>query len=195
MHSTLSLRSLLLTVAALALWMLLTRLPEASQWLHVRDASLAVFFIGGLLLRSPLAFAGFVALAFGIDAVVFARTDMLHLCLSPAYGFLVPAYGALWFTGRWLAPRTRMDARGLVLAGAAGCAAVVVSFAISNGSFYLLGGLFSAPSFSGFVEQFARYAPGFVLTGGAWIVVGLAVVRLLSPEGLRVHARAAILPR
>lgn len=176
---------LLPTLAVLALWMLLTRLPDASQWLHVRDASMAVFFLGGLLLRNPLAFAGFVALAFGIDAVVFARTDMLHICLSPAYGFLIPAYGALWFAGRWLAPRTRADARGLVIAAAAGMSAALLSFAISNGSFYVLSGLFGELSLAGFAEQFARYAPGFVLTGSAWIVLGLFVVGLLrrpAPE-------------
>ncbi|SDD46914.1 hypothetical protein [Aquimonas voraii] len=190
MHLNLSQRSPLLTVAALGLWMLLTRLPEASQWLHLRDASLAVFFLGGLLLRSPLAFAGFVALAFGIDAVVFARTDMLHLCLSPAYGFLIPAYGALWFTGRWLAPGTRMDTRGLVLTGAAGCAATVVSFAISNGAFYLLSGLFVDVSVSGFAEQFMRHAPGFVLTGWAWIAVGLCLIRLSRRESQTAAAQA-----
>lgn len=192
MHSTLSERPLPLlpTLAALALWMLLTRLPDASQWLHVRDASMAVFFLGGLLLRSPLAFAGFIALAFGIDAVVFARTDMLHVCLSPAYGFLIPAYGALWFAGRWLAPRTRVDARGLVIAGGVGVGAAVLSFAISNGSFYLLSGLFGALSVAGFAEQFARYAPGFVLTGSAWIVLGLALVWLLRREARGVAARA-----
>jgi hypothetical protein len=170
-------------LCALALWMLLTRLPDASQWLHLRDASMAVFFIGGLLLRSPLAFAGFIALAFGIDAVVFARTDMLHLCLSPAYGFLIPAYGALWFSGRWLAPRTRGDARGGVLAAAAGGVAASLSFLISNGSFYLLSGLFGELSLAGFAAQFARYAPGFVLTGSAWIVLGLCAVALLQQRG------------
>lgn len=180
---------LLPTLAVLAVWMLLTRLPDASQWLHVRDASMAVFFIGGLLLRNPLAFAGFIALAFGIDAVVFARTDMLHICLSPAYGFLIPAYGLLWFAGRWLASRTRTDARGFVLAAAAGCVAALLSFAISNGSFYVLSGLFGELSVAGFATQFARYAPSFVLTGSAWIVLGLFVIGLLRrPVSEAAHA-------
>ncbi|MFY8133389.1 MAG: hypothetical protein ACOVKS_00130 [Aquimonas sp.] len=192
MHSNLIDRTwpVLPTAAALALWMLLTRLPDASQWLHVRDASMAVFFLGGLLLRSPLAFTGFIALALGIDVAVFARTDMLHLCLSPAYGFLIPAYGLLWFAGRGLAGRTRADARGLVLASAAGGLAALLSFAISNGSFYLLSGLFGELSVFGFAEQFARYAPGFVLTGSAWIVLGLAIVWLLQREARGAAARA-----
>jgi hypothetical protein len=115
--------------------------------------------------------------------VVFARTDMLHLCLSPAYGFLIPAYGALWFSGRWLAPRTRGDARGGVLAAAAGGVAASLSFLISNGSFYLLSGLFGELSLAGFAAQFARYAPGFALTGSAWIVLGLCAVALLQQRG------------
>ena len=68
--------------------------------------------------------------------------------------------------------------------------AALLSFAISNGSFYLLSGLFGALSLAGFAEQFARYAPGFVLTGSAWIVLGLAVVWLLQREARGVAARA-----
>lgn len=169
---------LLPTAAALALWMLLTRLPDASQLLHLRDASLAVFFLGGLLLRRPLWLLPFLALAFGIDALVFARTDMLHLCLSPAYGFLVPAYGLLWFAGRSLDVRLRFDAAGLTLAAGVGFSAVLASFAISNGSFYVLSGLFGELSLAGFLEQFARYAPGFVLTASAWMLGGLALLAL-----------------
>jgi len=169
-------------MTVLAAWMLATRLPDAAQLLHLQDASMAVFFLGGLLLRRPLAFAALALLALGIDVLVFSRTDMLHICLSPAYAFLVPAYALLWFGGRALTGRFDGSARALVLISLAGVACAIASFAISNGSFYALSGLFGELSAAGFGAQFLRYAPSFVLVGSAWICLGLGVAAL----GLRV---------
>ena len=183
MHSLTRSRAIAI-LAVLALWMLVTRLPDASQLLHLRDASLAVFFIGGLLLRRTAPFVLLLVLAVGIDAVVFARTDMLHVCLSPAYAFLLPAYALLWFGGRALSQRFDGRAPGVALAAVTGVVCVVASFAVSNGSFYLLSGAFGELSVGGFASQFLRYSPGFVLTGSAWVCAGLAVVALLLRQGV-----------
>ena len=181
----------IVVMSALVAWMLATRLPDAAQLLHLRDASLAVFFLGGLLLRRPLAFAALALLALGIDALVFARTDMLHVCLSPAYAFLVPAYALLWFGGRAAASGFNGSARALVLVSLAGTVCVIASFAISNGSFYLLSGLFGELSLAGFAEQFLRYAPSFVLTGSAWVCLGLAAAAVALRAGWMPQAARA----
>jgi hypothetical protein len=70
------------------------------------------------------------------------------------------------------------------MAAVVGVACVVASFAISNGSFYLLSGAFGELSVGGFASQFLRYSPGFVLTGSAWVCAGLAVVALLLRQGV-----------
>jgi hypothetical protein len=178
--------------AVLGLWMLATRLPDASALLHLRDASMAVFFIGGLLLRRHAGFIGLIALAFAIDVSVFARQDMLDACFTPAYAFLLPAYAVLFYGGRLLAARFDGGAAGLGLAALAGLGCAALSFLLSNGSFYLFSGAFAELGLAAFVEQFLRYAPGFVLTGFAWIAVGLVASAMVLRAGwLPAHARAA----
>src|SRR5258705_3999482 len=71
-------------------------------------------------------------------------------CISPAYGFLVPAYGALWFAGRRYAaayrPRwsTVLTLGGYLVVGAAACEL------LSSGGFYFFSGRFAQPAFSTF---------------------------------------------
>jgi len=166
------------TSALLALWMLATRLPDASSLLHLRDASMAVFFIGGLLLRRHVALLGLLALAFAIDVSVFARAGNLDACFTPAYAFLLPAYAVLFYGGRLLAPGFDGSALSLSKAAAVGVGCALASFLISNGSFYVFSSAFGELSIGAFADQFLRYAPGFVLTGCAWIAVGLVATTL-----------------
>jgi hypothetical protein len=180
------------TAAVLALWMLATRLPDASALLHLRDASMAVFFLGGLLLRRHAGFVGLIVLAFVIDASVFARAGNLDACFTPAYAFLLPAYAVLFYGGRLLAPGFDGAPMSLARAVPAGVACALVSFLISNGSFYLFSGAFGELGVGVFAEQFLRYAPGFVLTGSAWIALGLVTAAVLVRAGwLPTATRAA----
>ncbi|MCG6117377.1 MAG: hypothetical protein MEQ07_04170 [Aquimonas sp.] len=173
----------------LAAWMLLTRLPDLSQLVHLRDASMAVFFIGGLLIGRALGFGALLALAVGIDLLVFARIDALHLCFTPAYAFLLPAYALLWWAGRafgLLADSRELPALGFLALGlGVAVLAALGSFVLSNGSFYLFSGAFAELSFGGFASQFLRYAPSFVGMGVGWIALGLLTCALA-----RARARA-----
>ena len=167
-------------LAVLAAWMLLTRLPDLSQLVHLRDASMAVFFIAGLLAARAAGFCLLLALAVAIDVSVFARNDALHLCLSPAYAFLLPTYGLLWWSGRTLqgyAARHALPPIALLLAGlCVALPAISAAFLISNASFYLFSGAFDPLSWGGFASQFIRYAPSFVGTALAWSAVALLCV-------------------
>lgn len=172
----------LTALGLLAAWMLMTRLPDLSQLVHLRDASMAVFFIGGLLLGRAWGFAVLLALAVGIDMLVFARVDALHLCFTPAYAFLLPAYALLWWAGRALArtsAQRQLAAPGFLALGlVVGLAAALGSFLLSNGSFYLFSGAFAELSLGGFGSQFLRYAPSFVGMGVGWIALGLLTCAL-----------------
>ncbi len=133
---------------ALALLMALTR---THCFCLLPDASWAVFFLGGFWLQSwrRWAFPLLILEAGLIDLVVITRyTQGLwnHACISPAYGFLVVAYGALWLGGCWLARHAtglNMPTLGrtifALLTSEASC------YLVSNGSFYWIGKQVSVP--------------------------------------------------
>jgi len=58
-----------LLFAALVLVMVTTRFKHFGDVLHLPDASMAIFFVGGLFLRKHWAFAVFILLAVGLDEV------------------------------------------------------------------------------------------------------------------------------
>ncbi len=126
---------------------------------HLPSTSWAVFFIAGVYLRSLWAFPALLTEAAGLDfaAVTWGGAD--SFCVSPACGFLLPAYGALWLAGRWYAGRhqdrvaTLFPLTGGLFAGAAACEL------ISSGSFYFLPGRFEQASVAQFASRFAEYFP------------------------------------
>ena len=99
-----------LVMALVAALLVLTRLHLPTTFGHLGplpDASWAAFFIGGYYLRgwSRWAFPLFMAAAVAVDYVVISGQGMnfwTHYCVSPAYWFLLPAYGALWAGGTLL---------------------------------------------------------------------------------------------
>ena len=137
-------RSLLFAALALAVLMAITRFGHFGELSRLPDASWAVFFLGGLLLRDARAFGAAFGLAWAIDLGSVAFGTPLD-CFSVAYLFLVPAYGALWWAGRrageWLGadraastveattPRTIAGLAVALLVG------VVLCFVVSNFGF------------------------------------------------------------
>ncbi len=100
--------------------------------------------------------AGAVA---ALDVASVTWGGVSNFCVSPAYGFLLPAYGALWYAGRWYAGYHRDAAATLfplalsVLLGTAICELV------SSGGFYFLSGRFEQTSVQEFAGRFAEYFP------------------------------------
>ena len=108
-----SLKNQLLIGSGLLLLMILTR---SNILTHLADASWAIFFLVGFYLRdkslSRLAFPLFFLAAFVIDLVVIDAQGGVHYCFTPSYPFLIPAYAAMWFAGRWLANHYQENVRG-----------------------------------------------------------------------------------
>lgn len=149
--------------AALATLMVVTRLGHFGEYSAPPDASWAVFFLGGLWLRSSFAFSGFFALAFATDlaAVAFgAPTD----CFSPAYAFLVPAYGALWFAGA--ATDRLMRAPIAIACGAA------TTFCIANLGMFLMAN-FSNLGAADYARAVIGYFPHYLLSMSVYVVVSV----------------------
>ncbi len=177
----------------LALLMVLTRFGHFGELSRLPDASWAVFFLGGLLLRDARVFAGFFALAWLVDLGSVAAGTPVD-CFSVAYLFLVPAYGALWFAGRQAAPWLHgvRAARGMASAAAglrslgvlslALVAGVTAAFVVSNLGYWAFGAGFAPLSAGDYAAQVSRYLPGYLLASaiyvGAALVAGTVAARV-----------------
>ena len=160
--------------------MIATRFHHFGTALHLPDASMALFFLGGLWLRRHLAFAAYMALAVGLDWVSVSYAGVSDFCVTPAYSFLLPAYAVLWYAGRlWSA---RMAPTPLALSGAFGVAlaAASLSFAISNGAFYWLGGRYANPQMGEYLARLWQWGPLFVRTTLTYVAVALLAYAVLA---------------
>lgn len=179
---------------ALAVAMVATRFHHFGSVLHLPDASMAVFFLGGLYLRKHLQFALFLALVVAVDWVSVGVMGNSAFCITAAYAFLPLAYGALWYAGRGFAgafDASKWSSLALTLAVA--FAGASVSYLISNGSFYWLGGRYADPYFAEYVARAWQWGPMFVRTTMTYVVVALAahVACVHWPRRHRVAATGA----
>lgn len=170
-------------VAALfALVMIGTRFHHFGDLLHLPDASMALFFLGGLYLRRHVAFVGFVALAVLVDWLAIRYAGVSDFCVTLAYSFLPLAYAVLWYGGRAVAGRMDGSMAGYATAFAALLVCATVSYAISGGSFYWLGGRYTDPTVAQYAQRFMQWAPLFVRAAAMYTAAALA----LHAVGVRV---------
>ncbi len=159
---------------ALMLVMTATRFHHVSDWLHLPDASMAVFFLGGLAVRRHAFFVALLGLSVAIDWAAVTLAGVSDFCITAAYAALPLAYGVLWYAGRAYHARLRPDARSLWLAWGLGSLAAVVSFLISNGAFYWWGGRYAEPHWAQYLQRVAQWGPLFVRTTALYLAVALA---------------------
>ena len=95
-----------LIVAAIAFFMLLTRGSHTLTPFSLPDASVVLFLLGGLYLRRAAWFVAFFVLATIIDFGAAALDPVQGFCLTNGYWGLIPAYGAMWLGGLYLAKTT-----------------------------------------------------------------------------------------
>jgi hypothetical protein len=109
-----------------------------------------------------------------------------HYCVSPAYWFLVAAYGALWVGGSWLARRQAgLTLSTLGMAVAALLISEAVCFVVSNGSFYWLSASVPAP----------RSVAGWLENMGDWYLPFLGVTAMYAGLGALAHVLVTQLGR
>ena len=167
----------ILTLALIGI-MALTRFDHFGSAFSLPDASLAVFFFAGLV-SLPLWFFGLLLLEAGfIDYVAVAHFNVSDFCISSAYLFLIPAYGVMWFAGRYTKTCTDLQFVDSLKAFGLATLSATVSFLISNGSFYLLSGSFGKLSLTSYSDQLIHYYPPYLASSLIYIVIGLALVKL-----------------
>ena len=169
----------------LALAMFVTRIGHFGEYGGPPDASWAVFFLAGLWLREARLFPAFFALAWVADLVAFGLGTPT-LCYSPAYLFLIPAYGLLWWAGQAVAKAGAGWRIALAVpVAAAGC------FALANLGMYLLAPPAAPTSLAAFATQVAGWFPGYLLTMAVYTAGALAAVAAITAFRRTIATRGA----
>jgi len=104
-------------------------------------------------------------------------------CVTSAYAFLVFAYGALWFVGRWYAARHAVSGKGVLGLMLAAAVAGSAAFVIANVSFYLLAGYFEQMSVVQYVASVAQYYLPYVAVMMFYVGLAFAVQVLARTFG------------
>lgn len=169
--------------AALVLLMAATRYQHFGSALTLPDASYAAFFLGGLFLGrvrgASAILTAFILEAALVDFYAINFQGISAYCVTSAYGFMVFAYAALWFVGRWFAPRFESSAKCLASLAVAAAFAGSAAFIIANVSFYLLAGYFDSMSVVDYISRVREYYGSYVAV--MLMYVGFAVgVQMLS---------------
>lgn len=146
--------------AAIAFFMLLTRGSHMLTPIALPDASLALFLLGGLYLRRWFWFAAFFVLGSLIDFGAAAIDPVQGFCLTNGYWGLIPAYGAMWLGGRWLAKQE--NAFSAVPYAIISLFTTVLAFVISTQTYYLFSGRFPNNGVSETILYGWNYLPGYV---------------------------------
>lgn len=173
----------------IAALMAATRFHHFGSALHLPDASLAVFFLGGLYLRRPLAFGAYAALAALIDYLAIAHAGVSDWCVTPAYAFLLPAYACLWWAGVWCSRHERHGWRRYPRLAGALLVATVLAFFISNASFYGLSGYFGELSLAEYAARVAKYFPSYLASAVAYVAAAISFEALIV-SGSRLKGNA-----
>ncbi len=170
----------LVLACALAALMAATRFHHFGSALHLPDASLAVFFLGGLYLRRTVAFGAYIGLAALVDYVAIVHGGVSDWCVTPAYAFLLPTYACLWWAGVCGSRLERNGWRRYPRLAGALFGATVVAFLISNASFYGLSGYFDELSLAEYAARVARYFPPYLASAVAYVAAAIAFKALVG---------------
>ena len=168
-------------LGVLSLVMMMTRFHHEGSAFSLPDTSLAVFFLAGIFLKSPLSYWVLLVLATAVDYIAITALSVSSYCISPAYIFLVPTYAALWFGGRFIkqTPHRSLMHYAAVLALTVTLSSSI-AFLISNGSFYW---------FSGKVSGIGIVDYALELTGEFSSYVGATLFYVLSGLGANALLR------
>lgn len=165
---------------ALMSLMAATRFHHFGTPFALPDASLAVFFLGGLWFGGLTLFVGMLVEAGLIDYLAITRFNVSDFCISQAYMFLIPTYAAMWFGGKWCAKFKTLALSGLMQQFGALVISTTAAFLISNGSFYLLSGRYPDHSWAQYFERVGQYYPPYLSSAVIYVVVIFAAVKLIG---------------
>jgi hypothetical protein len=159
-------KELFLTLA-ISFLMVITRGNHVTTFYALPDASLVLFLIGGIYLKSIRFFIALFLLALFIDFGASALDPKLGFCLTKGYWGLIPAYASLWICGYFLNKQKYLQKLPIFIPYVS--VAVVVAFLISTQTYYLFSERYGNPSFFESVLHGWEYLPQYFLSSFAYI--------------------------
>lgn len=130
-----------------------TRAHHFGSEFSLPDASLAAFFLAGMLVNSRTLFPILLLEAALLDYLAINYFGVSDFCLSPAYVFLIPTYASMWFAGRC----SKLLSCNLPLTLLLATLATSAAFVISNTSFFLFSEHYSATPILEYAHSIAQY--------------------------------------
>jgi len=158
----LSKNSQIYILIALGLLLLITRGQHSLIFNQLPSASWAVFFLLGFYITKKIWFTIFILLAFSIDLYAVTWGGVSNFCVSPAYPFLIPAYGSLWLAGHFYQKYYIFHLKTIPLLLAVSIGGIVFCELFSSGGFYFLSGRFIDTSMTVFFERVVTFFPSYV---------------------------------
>jgi hypothetical protein len=152
--------SLLIAVfVLLTLLMLATRTHHFSSLNHLPSASIAIFFLAGMYLRSIKTFWFFYILSITIDLGSSYYRGQFGDCITTSYPALVFSYAAMFSLGFYSKPNWRKNIWqiNVIQISFALFIASSIAFFISNGSYYALSGKFPELSWAEYAMRVDKY--------------------------------------
>jgi hypothetical protein len=182
----------LIIAAAIAFFMLLTRGSHTLTPFSLPDASLVLFLLGGLTLGTDFKtraawFSAFFTLATVVDFGAAALDPAQGFCLTNGYWGLIPAYGAMWLGGLYLAKTTDAFAtKNLASYSLVGAFTTFVAFVVSTQTYYLFSGRFPAQGLVESMKHGWEYLPSWMgFSAMYFAIVWLSVALLRSVKLLQ----------
>lgn len=168
-------RTQLWIALALIALMAATRGHHFASLSHLPSATWAIFFLAGFYVRRAWIFIALLAEAALLDFSAITFGGVSGFCVTPAYGFLLPAYGALWMAGRWFATRYSFSWSALIPFAGSVAVGTTVSELLSSGGFYFFGGRYVDPTLAVFGERLMKYFPQALSSFAFWMGIAIAV--------------------
>ncbi len=175
----------------LVLLVMVTHGQHDATPLHLPQATWAAFFLGGFYLRQARLWVLGLGLVGALDYAMVTWGGVVDFRLTPAYLFMIPAYGVLWLAGRIFAAHARMQWRSLGVLVLCCSSSIVLAEILANGSFYLLSGYPDHVSIAGLMVALVTWAPSTLKAFAFWIGVAAPIhVAIMLLHGARVSRRS-----
>jgi hypothetical protein len=168
---------------------LLTRTNHFGDSISLPDATLAVLFLGGLLIARTSWLGLAVVAAFGMDFYALGPKGVSDYCMSLGYWGLIPTYAVVWGAGRFLAKREQPF--NILPYAIFGWAAASVAFVMSNAFWYSFSDKVTSLSVIEFSQRIAQYYTPYVGYTMVYLGVAWLVHQLVSKTNLLKNSTQA----
>lgn len=158
--------------------MVMTRFHHFGDFLHLPDASLAVFFFAGFYrttLYAKVIMGGFLLILAGVVDYLAIANGTSAWCISPAYIFLTLTYAVMWLAGYYCANSEGRNESNLGFIFVLSSLAATLAFVISNGSFFLFSGRYEALSWLDYAVIVKQYFPLYIGSAVFYVLLGLGI--------------------